>query len=290
MGLMLSGTILHVEHVEACPDLGPICAQNDVAPYQHDQHLYTNDLVGDFELGLVPMLALHVIAGVRQVTDRIRYLDLAGAPYAPPVPDYHHRNETLVGVTDPWILLHVGPELGGSWALSLQGGVTLPFGSTVENPFALGRLGLPHEHIQLGTGTIDLAAGASIERQFDAFRLSLFTLDRFTVFTNHFGYRAGHRILAGLDVKSGLGLDDFVFGLGLDLFRETAERWSGIVESEGNIGRTDLFVDANVAWAFSKAWSARLGVKVPIWSRANGEQVSYPAILTVGIAGRPLEP
>jgi hypothetical protein len=283
--LSLIGTALHVQHIEACPDIGPICATTPQTPYQHDQHLYTTDLSADFELGLAPNLALHILAGIRQVTDRIQYLDLEGAAFTPPIPDTHHRNETIIGPTDPWIMMHFGTDLdSNTWIVSAQGGITLPFGSTVANPFRLGDLGIPHEHVQLGTGTVDLVTGLSIERRFEALRISAWTLDRFTVFTNRFGYKAGHRLLGALQASSPLGTGDFDFTLGIDLFREMAETWSGVVESEGNLGRTDLFADAGIAWRFADGYRAMLDVKVPFWTHATGEQVHYPAILTLGIA------
>src|SRR6185503_16350938 len=106
VALDLSGTILHERHVEACPDIGPVCAR-DPAPgaYQHDQHLYSLELGVDAELGLLPHLALNVTFGIRSVVERIQFLDLQGASYVPTDPDSHHKNETLVGPTDPWVML-----------------------------------------------------------------------------------------------------------------------------------------------------------------------------------------
>jgi hypothetical protein len=281
--LTLSGTTMHVQHVEECPDLGPICASQPQRPYQHDQHLYSTDLVLDAELGIVRHLSAEVIWGFRQVTDRIRYLDLAGQPYTPPVPDYHHRNETLFGPTDPWLLLHGGLNLA-RFTLSAKGGLTLPVGQTQPNPFRLGRLGLPHEHIQFGTGTFDPVAGLELERTFDRFSLSAWTLDRFTLGTDAYGYQSGHKLLGGVTGKSGLGLQHWSFSGGLDVFRETPERWDGVIEQEGNLGRTDLLLDVAASWIFARPWTLTFGAKVPLYSAVQGEQTTYPAILNVGVA------
>lgn len=283
VSLALSGTAIHAQHVEACPDIGPICATVPQTPYQHDQHLYPLDELLTVELGLLPHLALEVDAGMRQVTDRIRFLTLDGAPYTPPVPDDHHRNETLFGPSDPTLLAHAGATWG-SVSASARAGISVPLGSTVPNPFLLGRMGLPHEHIQLGAGTWNPVVGASIEKRFDAFSAALWTLDRFTVGTDGFGYQSGDKLLAGASASSALGLSRWSFTVGLDLYRETPERWSGVIEAEGNLGRTDLMLDASVAWAFTKDWGLDLGVKVPVHSVSQGEQASYPAILTLGIA------
>jgi hypothetical protein len=41
----------------------------------------------------------------RVVRTSIHYSDLGGAPYQPLDPDVHHRNETLAGIANPWLLL-----------------------------------------------------------------------------------------------------------------------------------------------------------------------------------------
>ena len=40
--------------------------------------------------------------------------------------------------------------------------MTLPLGRTVEDPFALGDMGLPHEHSQFGTGTFGFVAARGL--------------------------------------------------------------------------------------------------------------------------------
>ena len=71
--------------------------------------------------------------------------DLARQPYVPPRPDTHHRNETLLHVSDPQIALLLGRP-AGAWTLNTSLGASVPLGGTEPNPFALGRLGLPHQH------------------------------------------------------------------------------------------------------------------------------------------------
>jgi hypothetical protein len=267
--------------VEECPDIGPICATQPQQPYQHDQHLYTWQLDADIEVGLVPHLAVELTLGLRQVVERISYLDLDGQPYVPPVPDVHHRNETLTGPVDPWLMLHTGASWEG-FVGTLRAGVTLPLGSTVPDPFKLGLEGLPHEHIQFGNGTFDPVAGLTLQKELGPVTVDLWTLDRFPVAENSYGYQAGVTLLFGAGVQSGLGLRDWNFSGGVDLYRQNAEHWSGVEYSEGNLGRTDVLLDLSTSWAFTPHWSAVLGLKIPLYTYAVGAQVSYPAILSFG--------
>ena len=82
---------LHIEHIES--DNGPVS-------YWHVQRLLFTELDFTAARGLTQNLGLEAVLPLRLVRDRIRYEDLARQPFIPPVPDYHHRNETLTGVSD----------------------------------------------------------------------------------------------------------------------------------------------------------------------------------------------
>jgi hypothetical protein len=74
----------------------------------------------------------------------------------PPYGDIHHRSEALRGFSDASINATFEParfNTGSSrWQLGL--GLSLPTGDTVPDPIRLGRLGLRHEHLQFGIGTV----------------------------------------------------------------------------------------------------------------------------------------
>jgi len=274
------------QHVMACPYIGPPCLQGPQQFYLHDEYIYLNDLVLDAELGLVKHLSIQGIFTLRQNTDRIQFTTARGEPYDPPNPDYHHRNETLVGPMDPWLMLRAGTTLGG-FTLSGRAGITMPLGAGVPNPFDLGRLGLPHQHIQFGTGTWDPVVGASVDRRFGPVNLSAWTLNRFVLGTNGFGYQSGHKLSGGLTSASDFGLKQLSFTLGVVVLRELAERWGGVFEREGNLGRTDFLADATISWKFARGWCLTLGAKVLTFAFVEGEQGRYPGILTFGITTNP---
>jgi hypothetical protein len=142
--------------------------------------------------GLVAGVGLELHAPLRLVRDRIRYQDFERQPYTPPLPDFHHRNETLVRVGDPWLALILGSSSGAlSWGA--RTGVSMPLGRTEENPFELGHHGLPHQHIQFGTGTWDPVFTGFAASRFGALTLQAQANVRLALAQNRHGYRAGDR-------------------------------------------------------------------------------------------------
>jgi len=98
--------------------------------------------------GLRPGVALSLRLPYDVKDQHVSYTTLDGAPFTPPYGDIHHRTEILRGVSDGDLLLLWAPSR--TWRFGL--GTTLPFGDTVEDPVALGRAGLLHQHLQFGTG------------------------------------------------------------------------------------------------------------------------------------------
>jgi hypothetical protein len=281
----LTGTATSSSHVEECPDIGPACRTAPLLqppPYNHVQRLYAADLTLDAAYGVTPWLGLELVAPIRQVTTTIRYTDLAGHPYTPDPPDVHHRNETLIGPADPWLLAQLG-GIRGAWAVSGRVGATVPIGRTEPNPFTLGEMGLAHEHIQFGSGTVDPLLGAAVERRFAGWSLAATALARLTLYRNDHGYQAGPRVFSSLMATSPLGTRVWAFTAGADLFHEWAERWDGVVREEGNIGRTDVLASAGASLRLGAGWTMTATAKVPVYVAATGAQVSYPAILQLGV-------
>lgn len=232
-------------------------------------------------VGIARRLGVEAVVPFRHVTARIRFLDDERMPLARPQGDIHHRNETLVGPGDPWLMLHAGAPRG-AWTLAARAGVTVPLGSTVPNPFTLGDLGLPHEHIQFGTGTWDPVAGVTAGRRFGAVGFTVGGVARFVLARNSHGYQAGHRYYGEATASRRIA-GAWSGSLGLLAAREQPERWDGRVRTEeGNIGRTDVLVAAGVTRSFGGAGVLFLTAKVPVLTRSKGTQVDYPVILSVG--------
>jgi hypothetical protein len=89
------------------------------------------------------------------------------------------------------------------WRLTARAGLTIPLGRTEEDPFALGDMGLQHQHIQLGTGTANPVVAAEIGRSWGAWRAVGFGLTQQVVYENSKGYQAGDRYALGFGLRRG---------------------------------------------------------------------------------------
>ena len=101
---------------------------------------------------------LQLAARLIQADIQYRWLD--GVPFTPPFPKLHHRNETLFGLLAPWLSV-TARVASGRYEVAFRLGITLPLGKTEENPFTRGELGLPYQHLQFGTGTVNPVLGVS---------------------------------------------------------------------------------------------------------------------------------
>jgi hypothetical protein len=262
LGAALTGTTVHVVHEAGCRDTSA-CDEVPVQPtYFHDQHLYPLELRLIGEYGLGKTLGIEAQVPFRSVTSTIEYTDANGAPYEPLDPGIHHRNETVFGVADPWLLLRLGTTLQ-KWWLAVRPGISIPLGRTEENPFALGDRGLRHQHIQLGSGTFDPVAIVEASRSFDATQLQFFAQGQVPLYENGEGYRAPWRVYGGGSLGHPL-VSALSGSLGIEASHEAAEKWDGEIQQDGNLGRTELLLAATLSYKLG-ATELGLAARVPVW-------------------------
>jgi len=264
LGVSVTGTYVHVVHEAGCRDT-TACAEVPIQPtYFHDQRLYPIELRMTAEYGLDEIFGVEVQVPVRSITTTIEYSDAEGAPYEPLDAGVHHRDETVAGLADPWVLLRIGTN-AGPWWLAARPGVSIPLGRTEEDPFELGDQGLRHQHIQLGTGTWDPVLVLEASRAFEQLRLDLFAQGQLPLYENSHGYRAPWRVYGGTSVGAKV-VGGLMVSLGVEAFHEAAEQWDGELRQDGNLGRTEVLGAATLSHAFG-ATELSLGVKVPFWRR-----------------------
>ncbi len=87
----------------------------------------------------------------------------------------------------------------------------------------------------------------------------------------------------GADVKV---VEALSLGATVDSITELPERWDGAVEQDGNVGRSDVLVGAQVAWRLGPT-TLLLSARVPVFQVffADGDegQLRYPAIVSLGV-------
>ena len=287
VSLATTATSVRVVHSAHCPEIGPICAERDEPPQLHDQRFTIVEarLVGVY--AVTEHLGVELQLPLKLNRTRVEYQRLDGTPFTPDYPNIHHRNETLWGLGDPWLL---GRLAGGGAGITFTGraGVSLPLGSTEPNPFELGEMGLEHQHVQLGTGTVDPILALEVGRMLGRrVRLAAQGQAQLVLYENGEGYRAGNRYAGGLQARVSV-LPSLSISLTADLVNERAERWDGEVLQDGNLGRTDVLLGGGATYAVG-GYALTAAVRVPVHqdiAQAGDEagQLSYPAIveLTVG--------
>lgn len=283
LDVSLSVARAEASHDESCPEIGPICQVRDEPPQQHHTTLWLSEVRLMSELGLSNEVALQLMVPVRFVNTSTRFTDLAGTPVALDYQNIHHRDETVSGIGDPQLLVHAGTSLLG-FTVGARAGLSLPFGQVQQNPYRLTDEGLPHQHIQLGTGTVDPVVGGDVARDFGSWSLAAFFQVQVPNYPGPQGYQAGARVAGGLVGMSSFGLDGPRFRLGVTAFHEAAERWDGKVPTEdGNQGRFDLYVGPGVTLPFADDWSASLDVRVRAYGHTVNAQLSMPVLVELSI-------
>ncbi len=271
-------TDVHVVHPSECPDIGPICQVRDEPPQLHDQHFTVAELRATVEYGLTDALGVELQLPVRLNRTTVRFTALDGTPLVLDYENIHHRDETLFGLGDPWVQGRYAWRLG-EVRLTARAGFTVPLGSTVEDPFALGAAGLPHQHVQFGTGTVQPLLGLEASRSWGKWGGRAWGQTQLSLGENRFGYRAGHRFAVGLAAE-GPVVGDLRFSVGGDVVNEQPERWNGLVQQDGNLGRTDVLAGAGLTYPLG---AVRLGLtlRVPVYQHIIGHhgQLTYPGIL-----------
>ena len=280
-----SGTAVRVVHPSHCPEIGPICAVRDEPPQLHDQVFYVTELRPTFEYQVLQSLSAELQVPLRLSATTVVYRRLDGTLFEPDYENIHHRNEILVGPGDPWLTGRISHRIG-ELALSGRAGLTIPLGRTEPDPFALGEQGLPHQHVQFGTGTFTPIAGLELAYPIGPLSARAHGQAQLSLYDSAYGYRAGTRLLGGVEVGGVLG-GALRVGATADVFHEEPERWSGAIHQDGNLGRTDVLAGATLALPLGD-FVLSASVKIPVFQhvvQAGPEtgQLTYPAIGSIGL-------
>jgi hypothetical protein len=280
---LLSATTLNVVHEAGCADPA---ACHDIPvqpPFLHDQDIYPGELRAVAEIGLTVNWGVEVQVPFRVTRTSIRYTELNGAPYQPLDPDVHHRDETIAGFGDPWLLGRWGSVFGGT-SVTARAGTTLPLGHIEDDPFALGAEGLRHQHIQFGNGTFDPVLMVDLSRTFGRVDVSVYGQTQLTLYENRKGFRAGNRFFTGAQTGM-LVLPRLTAALALDVLSERPERWGGKTQQDGNLGRTEVLGGVSLTRPFGSTITSLI-LRFPLYRHiVTGDEprgrLSSPVMLSL---------
>ena len=273
-----------MSHIAECPEVDPIsCAIQDIPVHRHHQTLDIERMSVGVAYGLGDNLEAAVEAGASSKRTGVTYRTLEGSPYVPPYGDIHHRDgETVVGFEDVSLLLRLGSgKRFGRHFFQGEIGVSLPTGGVVPNPYALGALGLKHQHLQFGTGTIDPRLGIFWRREGHP-ALFAWSAARMALAHNREGFRAGPTASVAFGSSFPLG-GGFESAIQIGALVEGGDDWLGI-HDEGS-GRRALWSSLGVSVPVAHGVTARPELRWTFASSssgtAEGEEIRQPLIATV---------
>jgi len=238
------------------------------------------------EYGLTEHLGIEAQLPLKLTATTVKYRRLSGDVFSPDYVNIHHRDETLIGIGDPELSGRGRWQLG-DLRVSGRLGMSLPLGKTEENPFALGRSGHAHQHIQFGTGTLNPLFALEGDYPVGAFHLRGNVRGQLVLGENAKGFRAGNRYAVGLQGERSVGKTSVAAGI--DIVNEQPERWDGVVEQDGNLGRTDYLAGVSVTFPLG-GFSVHAGVSIPFYQRIiesehhDAGQLTYPALVQLSIS------
>ncbi len=280
---------MSVSHVAECPDLGPECfeAGPPPTPYNHHIDQLMAETVLDVSLGLTSWLALDTRWSLRVADVNPSYSELDGTPKEVP-DDIHHHDETLVDVTDPWLLFRLAATQERFIGV-MRLGLSFPVGRIEPDPYALGRNGESHQHLQAGTGTVVPIVGFGLGYTLAAasstpVMLGLGGIGFFNAYENREGFRAPLRLYASQRVAVSFMKGVLTPFLEATLGHEGEEYWQGEVGLEGSNVRTEVYVGGGLEWRFYQDWSVDLTTRARVATLTDAPSFTSYGLFSLGVS------
>ena len=243
------------------------------------------ETVLDLSLGILPWLAVDARWSLRIADVNPTYTELDASEKLVPN-DIHHHDQILVDVTDPWLVARLATVDEGLFGM-FRVGLTFPAGRTEQDPYALGREGKSHEHLQAGTGTIvpvvGFAIGVTVARETTVpVSISLGGTGLFSTYDNAEGFRAPSRVYANHRVTAAL-LDRTLMPFVETTFaHETEEYWQGEPGLEGSNVRSEIYVGGGAAWRFYENWAIDLAARARVATLTHAPTFDTYGVFTLG--------
>jgi len=178
--------------------------------------------------------------------------------------EIHHGTKTLKGFSDfsllaaekTWDVLREGD------ILAVAVGTSIPVGKTEDDPYVLGEAGLPHEHIQFGSGSFDpLLEVYYFSPVAEGVHFSGSVLGKFPLYENSKGYRAPVQLSSTLSLAL-TPTDQLNLHAGWSFYYESYAHWDG--KRDINSGITTNAAVGGASYMLSDDVYVSLDIRVPI--------------------------
>lgn len=200
--------------------------------------------------------------------------------------DIHHRTATLRGIGDLNVLAK--RRFPGMWregdALSISGGLSVPTGRTVEDPYVLGERGEQHLHIQFGTGTFDPLLEASYSAPVRGrFSAGGYVAGRGSLYENSRGFRAAPDVTVAahgtLQTTEGL-----LLRLEAAAYTQGYAYWDGARDENSGLMATSITAGATLQL---RGYSLSADVRYPLSQRtlSEGDAFTQGPTVVVSVGG-----
>ena len=252
---VITGTHIAFSHDAHCPEISPrVCADPDIEMLPHEHHqgvtMLRYQTTASFGLGGGWQLMGMIPVDAKLLS--IEYTTMDGEPYDPPYGDIHHRNETLFGLGDGRVEAQYFFFAAEGWVLGGGLGATVPLGRTEENPYALAARSEKHQHMQMGSGTVDPAFSLSSVWSGAKWGGSLTSNGSMPVMESRHGYMPTP-ILQVSGGPSYVINSSLITTAEVSLWREWQAKWAG--EPDRMSGRTVLTAGGALIYRISPHWA-----------------------------------
>ena len=267
-----------------CPDLGPGCGTaTPPEPYDTRVAYFASSFPLELGYGLTRAFAIEARVPLHVFIVRPSFSTTRGAPIHERE-DIHHHPEKDVGIGDP--LLGLKYVIGARHLTSTaRVGLSLPFGSTIPNPYVLASEGLWHEHIQFGSGVVSPLLGIGLAYRFRRVTFDARAVMTLSLYDNGWGYRGPSQIFPTVHASMPLFSRAFQPYAAIDLPAASRDHWSVLPPGFlGSAPHATLLAGGGFFWSFRPPiyWDLNFRFRI-----ANvGPGPTYPGTVSLGVGAR----
>ena len=273
-------------HEATCPEISPVdCAEGgDIPAHSHHQSMSMTRLNGLVAVGLGNGFQIKAELPFDRKALAIEYKDANGKPYDPPYAGLHHRNETLAGVGDGRLQLEYFTRAGERWVFGGGLGATVPTGKTEEDPYERAEKSLVHQHMQMGTGTVNPVASLSAIFSGHQWGMVSQAQAKLSLLQNDKTYKPSSGMTLSVGPTYRL-TSKWMLLTGVDLLRESQAYWAD--RPDPMSGRTAIIASAGAVYRFNTtvAMMAQGRVTAAQWSEMD--QITQPFVGVLGVTVTP---